>query len=129
MLLLAGCSPFSMNGMLDPVETATIRVAVGLAMTAEPRTVVPAYAVSTALLAILDGTETTTLGALCPAVDKEIDKLNLTDAERASFIELVELVKARILQQLGSTNMDVAQKIVLIKGIVQIVRDASIARI
>ena len=129
MLILTGCSTFTINGTLDPVETATIRVAVGLAMTAEPKTIVPAYAVSTALLAILDGTEITTLGVLCPAVDEEIDKLNLTDAERASFMELVELVKASIIQQLDLPDMDVAQKIVIIKGIVQIVRDASIARI
>jgi uncharacterized protein YceK len=127
MIFMAGCT--TMNGTLDPTETATIRVAVGLAMTAEPKTVIPAYAVSTALLAILDGSEITTLDVLDSAVDEEINKLDLTAVERASFLELVALVKARIIQQLNLPDIDIAQRIVIVKNIIQIVRDASIARI
>ena len=56
--LMAGCSPQGDstlgNGKVDLVEAATIRVAVGMAFTARPDTVVPAYRVATGLLVVLD---------------------------------------------------------------------------
>jgi len=129
LCLVMGCSTVAVNGDLDPVETATIRVAVGLAMTAEPKTVIPAYAISTALLAIMDGSETSTLDILDKAVYEEIEKLDLTDLEKASFMDLVALVKARIAQQLNLPDIDAAQKLVIVKSIIQIVRDAAAARL
>ena len=129
MILMTGCATVDIDGTVDPTETAMIRVAVGMAMTAEPDTVLPAYAVSTALLAIMDGTEVTSLDTLDQAVDAEINDLALTTAERASFMELVTLVKARIIQQLNLPDLDAAQKLVIVRNVIQIVRDASMVRI
>lgn len=129
MILMTGCATVDIDGQVDPTETAMIRVAVGMAMTAEPDTVLPAYAVSTALLAIMDGTEITSFDTLDKAVDKEINDLALTTAERASFMELVTLVKARIIQQLNLPGLDATQQLVIVKNVIQIVRDASMVRI
>lgn len=129
MILMTSCATVDIDGTVDPTETAMIRVAVGMAMTAEPDTVLPAYAVSTALLAIMDGTEVTSLDTLDQAVDAEINDLALTTAERASFMELVTLVKVRIIQQINLPGLDAAQQLVIVKNVIQIVRDASMARI
>jgi len=129
VILMTGCATVDIDGTVDPTETAMIRVAVGMAMTAEPDTVLPAYAVSTALLAIMDGTEVTSLDTLDKAVDEEINDLTLTTAERASFMELVGLVKVRIIQQINLPGLDATQQLVIVKNVIQIVRDASMARI
>ena len=129
MILMTSCATVDIDGTVDPTETAMIRVAVGMAMTAKPDTVLPAYAVSTALLAIMDGTEITSLDTLDKAVDKEINDLVLTTAERASFMELVTLVKVRIIQQINLPGLDATQQLVIVKNVIQIVRDASMARI
>ena len=129
IVLMAGCSTVATNGDLDPVEYAAIRVAVGLTMSAEPQTVLPAYAVSTALLAILEGSETTPLDAFDAAINAEADKLDLTKMERASFDELISLVKAETMRRLNLPEIDAEQKLIIIKTVVQIVREAAYARI
>jgi hypothetical protein len=129
LAMLAGCSTITVDGDLDPAESATIRLAVGLSMSAEPKTVLPAYAVSTALLTILEGSETTPLDTLDAAINAEADKLNLTDTERASFNELLQLVKAETMKHLNLPEIDAGQKLIIVKTVIQIVREAALARI
>jgi uncharacterized protein YceK len=129
IVLLAGCSTVTLDGDIDPVESAAIRVAVGLAMSASPQTVLPAYAVSTALLAILEGSETAPLDTFDAAINAEADKLELTDMERASFDELIKLVRAETMRRLNLPEIDTEQKLVIVKTVIQIVREAALARI
>ena len=128
LLICSGCSTIG-NGVLDPIESGTIRLAVGAAMTSEPKLVIPAYAVSTALLVILDGTETSTLGMIETALEAEVKKLNLVQAEREIFMDLVAVVKADIEKRINLPGIEAEQKIVVIRSIIQIVRDAAYARI
>ena len=127
LMLFVGCATVTLDGNLDPVESAIVRIAVGAALTAEPQTVVPAYAVSTALMAILDGTEITELNILEERFNEEMQKLELNDAERASFLELAALVRMHIIQHLPDDGLD--QQIVIVRQVVKIIRDASMARI
>ena len=54
--IISGCANTSKtlgDGKIDAVESASINVAVGVAFSAKPETIVPAYAVTTALLQIM----------------------------------------------------------------------------
>jgi|GEM_PF-3239429 len=118
------------NGQVDQVEAATIQVAVGLAFTARPDTVAPAYAASTAILAVLN--EETGETALASAVDTaltgKLDELNLDTATRQSVLDLALLIKAKILEQLGAADIAASEKKVLVREVVAIVQQTAAAR-
>lgn len=117
------------DGYIDEVESAGIRVAVGLAMTAMPETIVPAEYVSKALLAVMEGDEIVTLDFLDNMLYQEIGKLDLTPVERASFSELVSLAKAKIKSEISVNIPDPGQRLVVVRTVVQIIYDAAHARL
>jgi len=136
LLCLSGCSGSNGrstlgNGQVDQVEAATIRVAVGLAFTARPDTLAPAYAVSTALLAVLaqDTGETILAVAIDTALTAKLDELHLDAATKASVQDLALLVKAQTLAQLGSVNLAAAEKKVVVREVIAIVQQTAAARL
>nr|WP_321466768.1 hypothetical protein [uncultured Desulfobulbus sp.] len=119
------------NGQVDQVEAATIRVAVGLALTARPDTAAPAYAASTAILALLDeGTGESALAAtIDTALTAKLDELHLDAATKQSMVDLSLLIKAQILEQLGAANIGASAKKVLVRQVVAIVQQTAGARL
>lgn len=117
------------DGKVDEVESATIRVAVGMTFTAKPELVPIAYGVSTALLDMI-GTNTisTTTDMLSFAVDAQLNKLNLDAATKASFNDLVNLIKVKIKAQIKDVPVDQNEKIIVIRDIVKIIQETALAR-
>ena len=131
-LLFSGCQSTGGNigdGRVDAVEAAAIRVAVGAVMTASPEVIAPAYAVSSILIRRLDGSEIATLDDMSAALKNATDELGLIGAERASFLELAGLVRAKIISDLNLPDMDAGQKLVVIRSVVEIVQAAAAMRI
>jgi len=117
------------NGQMDAVEAATLRVAVGLAFTARPDTALPAYTAATAVLAALgEGGESVPASIIDHVIADKLNALNLDPATRASFNDLALLIKARIVEQLG-TGSTGPQKAVVVRDIVEIVRETAAARL
>ncbi len=117
------------NGKVDLVEAATIQVAVGLAFSAKPQTVVPAYAVTTALLKIMSNdTEQVQPSMIKILVVKELEKLKLDKLTMLSMIDLMNLVEAEIKTKIDIQVQD-SNKMVIIKQVIQIIHDSSEVRI
>ncbi len=125
VILLAGCTTVKIDGQIDPIESLIIKVAVERALVSEPQLAVTAYAVSTALTTILDGSEVTSLDIVNEALNTELSKIELTNTERLLFMSLVESIKAKVIQETGLPEITAEQKIVVIKDIVKAVRDIS----
>lgn len=118
------------DGQVDQVEAASIRVAVGLALTAKPEAVVPAYGVSTAVLAILppgEGAEVD-VSLIDGVIANEVDKLNLDPLTRQSFNDLVALARAEVTKQL-SAGLQGNQRLVVVRDIVAIIQQSAAARL
>lgn len=134
-LCLTGCGGCSSenstigDGQVDAVEAATIQVAVGLAMTAAPETIAPAYAVSTGLLALLDGQQLVTLAGLDGAIAEKINQLELSQVERQSAFDLVTLIRAKLRSKLDAAGVPEADRFVVVQAVVQIVHDSAAARL
>ncbi len=132
---LFGCAPNSGsnstlgNGKVDAVEAATLRVAVGLAFTARPDTVAPAYAVSTALLAGLSADYVALPQAVDGIIKRETDRLNLDPATLAAFDDLLLLIKAEITQRISADAVDDPGKRVMVRDLVAIVQETAAARL
>lgn len=130
-----GCSgPGAANigdGKVDQVEAATIQVAVGLAMTARPDTVAPAYAVSTAILAVIDTStaETALAAAVDTALTAKLDELHLDAPTKASVQDLALLIRAQVMEQLSAANLPASEKRVVIREVVAIVQQTAAARL
>ena len=118
------------NGKVDPVEAATVRVAVGMAFTARPDTVAPAYAVSDALLTMLDASrdQSALVTTINQTLAGETAKLNLDAGTAASFADLVALVEAQIVARLAEANITASQRMVVVRDIVAIVHDTAAMR-
>lgn len=131
LFFLAGCGTSGMinvDGNVDEVEAALIRAAVGLSMSVAPETVPPAYAVSTAILSRIDGSSVL-LSDLDTAVTAEVDSLDLVPVERQSLLDLVALVRARIIQQLKDKGVaDADQRMIVVRQVIEIVRQSAAAR-
>lgn len=134
LAVMAGCSPQGDstlgNGKVDLVEAATIRVAVGMAFTARPDTVVPAYRVATGLLVVLDADadKTALAKTIKTALAEETAKLHLDAATASAFTDLVGLIEAQLLQQLNAPEVSTSQKAVILRDVLTIVRDAAADR-
>ena len=132
--IVMGCSPQGDstigNGKVDLVEAATIRVAVGMAFTARPDTVVPAYRVATGLLVVLDADadKTALAKTIKTALAEETAKLHLDAATASAFTDLVGLIEAQLLQQLKTPEVSTSQKAVILRDVLIIVRDAAADR-
>lgn len=126
----AGCNGVSSSvgdGKVDAVEAATIRLAVGAAMSAKPETIVPAYAVTKTLLAVMDGSEAVQVRDLESALDERIDNLHLTPLERQSVSDLVTLVRANITDRISGIAPDL--KLVVVRAVIEIVHETAYARL
>lgn len=117
------------NGKVDPVEAAVMRVAVGSAMTAYPAGIEPAYVVSTALLEVLSPDYVATASALDGIIARELDRLQLDPATKASFAELLALVRAQVVQTLATEKVPISDRRVMIRDLVLIVQQAAAARV
>lgn len=118
------------NGKVDLVEAATIRVAVGLAFSARPDTVEPAYRVATGLLVVLDAEadKTALAKTIQVALAEETKKLHLDAATAASFADLVALIEAQIMRKAQRLTGDHITKAVILRDVLTIVRDTAAAR-
>ena len=117
------------NGKVDPVEAASLRVAVGLAFTARPDAIAPAYAVSTAILAVLpDGASAVPVSEIDNVIADQTAKLKLDPVTLQSFNDLVALAKAQITEQLGSQT-PTSQAVVVVRDVVTIIQQTAAARL
>lgn len=119
------------DGKVDQVEAATIQVAVGLAMTARPDTVAPAYAVSTAILAVLDAgnDETTLAAAIDTALTAKLEELHLDAPTKASVQDLALLIRAQIMEQLSAANLPASEKRVVVRDVIAVVQQTAASRL
>ncbi len=130
-LFFYGCSEQNHDGHLgdgkvDAVEAASIRVAVGAAFAARPETVLPAYEVSKAILALL-GEEPVGIDSIEEIIAAKVDMLDLDPVTKLAFADLVTLVKVRIEQQLPH-NLKQGRRLVVVKEIVKIINKTAKAR-
>ena len=133
LALLPGCSGpnalIKIDGKVDQVEAALIQTAVGVALTAKPEAVPPAYAVSTAILARIDG-GSVLLSGLDAAVQSEVDDLDLLTAEKQSVMDLVSVIRATIISKLEEEGItDIDQRLVVVKQVIEIVRASAASRL
>lgn len=128
LLMTAGCAGKNLgDGQVDAVEAATIRAAVGVSMSARPETVVPAYGVTKALLAAMDGPGAVPLKDLEAALDERIKALNLTPMEKAAVLDLAAIVKVNIEARISDLAPDL--KLVVVRSVIQIVHDSAAYRL
>lgn len=125
IIFLTGCTTVKIDGQIDPIESLVIKVAIERALMSEPQLAVTAYAVSTALTTILDGSEITSLEVVNEALNTELNKIELTNTERLLFMTLVESIKAKVIQETGLPEITAEQKLIVIKDVVKAVRDIS----
>ena len=134
-LALQGCATDGTStigdGKIDPVEAAVIQLSVGASMAAYPKTVIPAFEVTSALLALRDDNtiEIIELSSLDSALTIETAKLNLDPLTLQSFNDLVEVVKASIAQKLDVQGILPDEKLVVAWKVVEIVNATAKARI
>lgn len=127
-ILFTGCAGKNLgDGKVDAVEAATIRVAVGVSMSTRPETVVPAYAVTKALLAVMDGPEAVPLKDLEAAMMARIEALNLTPMEKAAVLDLAALVKVNIEARLSGLAPDL--RLVVVRSVIEIVHETAAYRL
>lgn len=127
-LMAIGCVTSNMgDGQVDAVEAATIRAAVGVSMSARPETVVPAYAVTKTLLAVMDGPEAVPLKDLEAAMNERIDALDLSPMEKAAVMDLAALVKVNIEARLSGLAPDL--QLVVVRSVIEIVHETAAYRL
>ena len=135
LLLLSACSTSKPNtignGVVDPVEEATLRLSISLAFDSYPVAVEPAYIVSSVLLSKLNDTEMNN-AALLNTVDvivkDKTKELNLKDSDKAAFNLLVIIVKEKIKELINVEKIPESQRVVVIKDLIKIVNEVAKAR-
>jgi hypothetical protein len=127
-MLISGCAGDGTgtvgNGKIDAVEAATIQLAVGVIMNAHPEVVPIANIVSTELLEFIDGDSSTTVSMVDAFLVKKVDNLNLDVYAKASFMELVTLVKAEIANRIGKVEYT-GKEMVIVSDFLKIVQSAA----
>ena len=134
LLLLSACStkPNTIgNGVVDPVEEATLRLSISLAFDSYPVAVEPAYIVSSVLLSKLNDTEMNN-AALLNTVDvivkDKTKELNLKDSDKAAFNLLIIIVKEKIKELINVEKIPESQRVVVIKDLIKVVNEVAKAR-
>jgi len=128
VLMVTGCVTKNIgDGQVDAVEAATIRVAVGVSMSARPETVVPAYAVTKTLLAVMDGPEAVPLKDLEAAMIERVEALDLSPMEQAAVLDLAALVKVNIEACLSGLAPDL--QLVVVRSVIEIVHETAAYRL
>ena len=135
LLLLSACSnskPNTIgNGIVDPVEEATLRLSISLAFDSYPVAVEPAYIVSSVLLSNLNDTEmddATLINTVDVIVKDKTKELNLKDSDKAAFNLLVIIVKEKIKELINVEKIPESQRVVVIKDLIKIVNETAKAR-
>lgn len=133
LLLLSSCSkPNTIgNGVVDPVEEATLRLSISLAFDSYPIAVEPAYIVSSALLSKLNDTEmddAVLLNTVDAVVKDKTEELNLKNSDKSAFNLLIIIVKERIKEIINVEKIQESQRVVVIKDLIKIVNEVAKAR-
>jgi hypothetical protein len=135
-LALTSCAPNGGttlgDGQVDPVEAAVIQLSVGATMAAYPKTIVPAFQVTSAMLAMKTGSTSSIveLSGLDEILKAETAKLNLDPITLQSFNDLIVLVKASLNQQLANQGIALDdEKLVVAWKVVEIVNATAKARL
>lgn len=135
LLLLLACSSSKPNtignGVVDPVEEATLRLSISLAFDSYPVAVEPAYIVSSVLLSKLNDTEMNNaalLNTVDAVVKDKTKELNLKDSDKAAFNLLVIIVKEKIKELINVEKIPESQRVVVIKDLIKIVNETAKAR-
>ena len=135
MFVLTGCGSSTSstlgNGKIDPVEKATLNVAIGAAMSAYPAAIEPAYIVSGALLVALGG-DNAEMASITTVVDnviaEQVNKLDMDKATKASFNDLVALIRIKVESILLTEKIESTNTYVVVKDLVKIINEAAAAR-
>ena len=135
LLLLSACSTSKPNtignGVVDPVEEATLRLSISLAFDSYPVAVEPAYIVSSVLLSKLNDTEmddAALLNTVDVVVKDKTKELNLKNSDKAAFNLLIIIVKERIKEIINVEKIQESQRVVVIKDLIKIVNEVAKAR-
>ena len=133
LLLLSSCSkPNTIgNGVVDPVEEATLRLSISLAFDSYPVAVEPAYIVSSVLLSKLNDTEmddAVLLNTVDAVVKDKTEELNLKNSDKSAFNLLIIIVKERIKEIINVEKIQESQRVVVIKDLIKIVNEVAKAR-
>lgn len=118
----AGVSGVTVNGEIDDVEASYIRLAVGVTLSARPEMILPAYTVSTALLAA-----DSLPGDLDDMIQAKAAENGLQAAEATALIELSAAITAQVKARIDPTRIDNVEE--FCRRIIQIVHDAAAARL
>ena len=131
--LIFGCAQNStlVDGTVDPVEIAVIQVAVGAAMSNLPSTVIPAYSVTSALLATRADESSTPIKIeeFDNRVKSEMEKLNLDPLTLQSCNELITLIEAKINQKLSGLGVPEDKRLVVVWQVIEVVNRTAQARL
>ena len=135
LLLLSACSTSKPNtignGVVDPVEEATLRLSISLAFDSYPVAVEPAYIVSSVLLSKLNDTEmddAALLSTVDVVVKDKTKELNLKNSDKPAFNLLIIIVKERIKELINVEKIPESQRVVVIKDLIKIVNEVAKAR-
>ena len=135
LLLLSACSSSKPNtignGVVDPVEEATLRLSISLAFDSYPVAVEPAYIVSSVLLSKLNDTEmddAVLLNTVDAVVKDKTEELNLKNSDKAAFNLLIIIVKEKIKEIINVEKIQESQRVVVIKDLTKIVNEVAKAR-
>ena len=135
LLLLLACSSSKPNtignGVVDPVEEATLRLSISLAFDSYPVAVEPAYIVSSVLLSKLNDTEmddAALLNTVDVVVKDKTKELNLKNSDKAAFNLLIIIVKERIKEIINVEKIPESQRVIVIKDLIKIVNEVAKAR-
>lgn len=135
LLLLSACSSSKPNtvgnGVVDPIEEATLRLSISLAFDSYPVAVEPAYIVSSVLLSKLNDTEmddAALLNTVDAVVKDKTEELNLKNSDKAAFNLLIIIVKERIKEIINVEKIPESQRVVVIKDLIKIVNETAKAR-
>ena len=128
LLLLSACSSSKPNtignGVVDPIEEATLRLSISLAFDSYPVAVEPAYIVSSVLLSKLNDTEmddAALLNTVDVVVKDKTKELNLKNSDKAAFNLLIIIVKEKIKELINIEKIPESQRVVVIKDLIKIV--------
>ena len=135
LLLLSACSSSKPNtignGVVDPVEEATLRLSISLAFDSYPVAVEPAYIVSSVLLSKLNDTEmddAVLINIVDAVVKDKTEELNLKNSDKAAFNLLIIIVKEKIKELINVEKIQESQRVVVIKDLIKIVNEVAKAR-
>jgi len=136
MFSLTSCNQINIqstigNGKLDPIEKATIQLAVGIAMNEKPDSIIPAYMVTNELIALNNNTNNSvfTLEEYNLFVRKQVDSLDFDQMTKQSAIDLYVLVKEIIIGTLKSEGISEDQKYIIVMDIVKIINQSAKGRL